>query len=118
MRRLTITHLTTYRYSEPVAFGPHRMLLRPRDSHELRVHSATLVTSLPAELVWTYDIFGNVVCTAHFEGETRELAIESRLELPLLRHLNVAPYARLFVFEGRAPQTEHVAASYLLGLSF
>jgi len=81
VRRLIVSHLTTYRYAEPVSFGPHRMLLRPRDSHEMRLISATLTTSLPAELIWTYDIFGNVVCTAQFDGRTRELSIESRLEL-------------------------------------
>jgi len=81
VRRLIVSHLTTYRYGEPVSFGPHRMLLRPRDSHEMRLISATLTTSLPAELTWTYDIFGNVVCTARFDGRTSELSIESRLEL-------------------------------------
>lgn len=62
-----------------------------------------------------------------FFGKTREddardlrfkLYIESRLDMPLARHLAVAPYARLFVFEGRVPETEHVQRSYLLGLSF
>ena len=48
MTRLVVTHLTTYRYAEPVGFGPHRMMLRPRDSHEMRLYSATLTTSLPA----------------------------------------------------------------------
>jgi transglutaminase-like putative cysteine protease len=81
MRRLSVTHLTTYRYAEPVAFGPHRMMLRPRDSHEMRLISATLTTSLPAELLWTYDLFGNVVCTALFQGMTDELSIESHLEI-------------------------------------
>src|SRR5262245_36659253 len=74
LRRLTVTHLTTYRYAETVEFGPHRMMLRPRDSHELRLISSTLTTSLPADLVWTYDIFGNVVCTAHFQGMASELS--------------------------------------------
>ena len=81
MTRLLVKHLTTYRYAEPVAFGPHRMMLRPRDSHEMRLFSATLTTSLPADLDWTYDVFGNVVCTAHFQGTTDELSIESRLEI-------------------------------------
>jgi transglutaminase-like putative cysteine protease len=79
--RLLVSHLTTYRYAEPVAFGPHRLMLRPRDSHEIRLFSAVLTTSLPADLDWTYDVFGNVVCTARFEGMTDELSIESRLEI-------------------------------------
>jgi transglutaminase-like putative cysteine protease len=79
--RLVVTHLTTYRYAEPVAFGPHRMMLRPRDSHEMRLYSATLTTSLPARLDWSYDVFGNVVATAQFDGTTDELSIKSTLEI-------------------------------------
>jgi transglutaminase-like putative cysteine protease len=79
--RLLVSHLTTYRYAEPVSFGPHRMMLRPRDSHEMRLFSATLTTSLPAELEWTYDVFGNVIATARFEGSTDTLSIESHLEI-------------------------------------
>ena len=32
-----ITHTTHYRYAQPVALGEHRVLFRPRDSHDLRV---------------------------------------------------------------------------------
>ena len=34
---LTVRHVTTYRYKQPVAFGEHRMMLRPRDSHDQRL---------------------------------------------------------------------------------
>jgi hypothetical protein len=44
--------------------------------------------------------------------------IEARLELPLMRYFALAPYARLYAFEGRVPASDHVAASWLLGLSF
>lgn len=81
MKRLIVSHRTTYRYAEPVSFGPHRMMLRPRDSHEMRLISATLTTSLPAEFAWTYDVFGNEVCTGAFTGQASELTIESRLEI-------------------------------------
>jgi hypothetical protein len=36
MPSLTIRHVTTYRYRQPVALGEHRMMLRPRDSHDLK----------------------------------------------------------------------------------
>ena len=42
MPLLTIRHVTTYRYRQPVAFGEHRMMLRPRDSQDQRVVEATL----------------------------------------------------------------------------
>ena len=34
---VTIRHITTYRYRRPVAFGEHRMMLHPRNSHDQRV---------------------------------------------------------------------------------
>jgi len=37
MPRLRIHHKTEYRYARPVAFGEHRVMLRPRDGHDLRV---------------------------------------------------------------------------------
>ena len=37
MISLSIHHKTTYRYRSPVAFGPHRLMLRPRESRELRL---------------------------------------------------------------------------------
>jgi hypothetical protein len=42
MPRLTIHHKTVYRYARPVAFGEHRIMLRPRDGHDLRVLSGDL----------------------------------------------------------------------------
>jgi hypothetical protein len=42
MPSLTIRHVTTYRYRQSVAFGEHRMMLRPRDSHDQRVIEASL----------------------------------------------------------------------------
>jgi hypothetical protein len=34
---LRIQHKTSYRYHEPVSLGPHRLMLRPRESRELRL---------------------------------------------------------------------------------
>ena len=45
MPSLTIRHVTTYRYRQSVAFGEHRMMLRPRDSHDQRVIEASLGVS-------------------------------------------------------------------------
>ena len=42
MPLLTIHHKTEYRYTRPVAFGEHRIMLRPRDGHDLRVLSGNL----------------------------------------------------------------------------
>jgi hypothetical protein len=33
---LSVRHITTYRYKQPVGFGEHRMMLCPRDDHDQR----------------------------------------------------------------------------------
>ena len=35
MTLLEVHHTTVYRYARPVRLGPHRAMLRPRDSHDL-----------------------------------------------------------------------------------
>jgi YD repeat-containing protein len=77
--RLLIHHETRYRYERPVSFGPHRLLLRPRDSHGLRVEKASLSVSPPGDIRWTYDALGNCVCWFSPRGEATELSIVSRL---------------------------------------
>ncbi len=42
MGLLTVRHVTTYRYAEPVRFGEHRMMFRPRESHDLRLINTRL----------------------------------------------------------------------------
>ena len=57
MPSLTIRHVTTYRYRQPVAFGEHRMMLRPRDSHNQRVIEARLeITPEPKSLKLVQDL--------------------------------------------------------------
>jgi transglutaminase-like putative cysteine protease len=78
MQSLTIRHLTTYRYRQPVSFGEHRMMLRPRDSHDQKVVEAQLgITPEPASLRFVQDAFGNHVAIAEFAGRARELSFES-----------------------------------------
>ena len=40
--RLHIEHTTTYVYARPVSFGRHRLVLRPREGHDLRVERMQL----------------------------------------------------------------------------
>jgi transglutaminase-like putative cysteine protease len=78
MPSLTIRHVTIYRYRQPVAFGKHRMMLRPRDSHDQRVIEASLAISpKPASLRFAQDAFGNHVAIARFDGVSTELSFES-----------------------------------------
>jgi transglutaminase-like putative cysteine protease len=88
-RRLVVNHVTTYRYSEPVAFGEHRMMFRPRDSHDLRLLKTGLeIRPEPATLSWLHDVFDNSVAIATFDEEpASELRFESSLSL---EHFEVA----------------------------
>ena len=78
MPSLTIRHVTTYRYRRPVAFGEHRMMLRPRDSHDQRVIEASLeISPEPRSLRFVQDAFGNHVGIARFSARSQELCVES-----------------------------------------
>ncbi len=76
---LRIRHATTYRYAEPVAFGPHRLMLRPRDSFDLRVVDTAITVSPQATLRWMHDAYGNSVAMASFAGNADTLEIVSEL---------------------------------------
>jgi transglutaminase-like putative cysteine protease len=48
---LTIRRVTTYHYKKPVAFGEHRMKLRPRDDADQKVLESGLeITPAPSRL--------------------------------------------------------------------
>ena len=79
---ITVRHVTTYRYKQPVAFGEHRMMLRPRDSYDQKLLDAKLaITPEPADIRWVHDVFGNCVAIARFAGRAQELCIESIISL-------------------------------------
>jgi transglutaminase-like putative cysteine protease len=54
-------------------------MLRPRDSHALRVVKTGLTLSPPGNMQWTLDVFGNSIAVASFLEPTRELRIDSAL---------------------------------------
>ena len=75
MPLLTIHHKTVYRYAHPVAFGEHRIMLRPRDSHDLRLLASNLdIVPEPMSLRWIHDVFGNSVAIATFDERAETLS--------------------------------------------
>jgi len=80
---LRIQHRTIYRYSRPVGFGPHRLMIRPRESRDLRVISSDVAVIPAAKVTWALDVFGNAVAMATFQGMADNLVIESVVELQL-----------------------------------
>ena len=82
MRILTVRHVTSYTYSEPVRFGEHRMMFRPRESHDLRLLTTKLdILPPPADVRWLHDVFDNSVAIATFDEAASELRFESTVTL-------------------------------------
>jgi transglutaminase-like putative cysteine protease len=103
MPTLTIRHITTYKYRQPVAFGEHRMMLRPLDSHDQRVISDELViTPTPRDIRWAMDIFGNRLRIVRFSSRARELRFDSTITLDHshtdIRDLSIEEFARCYPF--------------------
>jgi transglutaminase-like putative cysteine protease len=78
-----ISHRTEYHYRQAVRLGPHRLMLRPRESRELRLVSCEIVTDPPSTLTWAQDVFGNAIATAAFTASSASLAIDSKVTLEL-----------------------------------
>jgi transglutaminase-like putative cysteine protease len=81
--RLNILHTTSYRYGQPVTIFPHRLMLRPRETHDLRLLAHSVVVEPEATLTWAQDVAGNSVGTASFNAPADYLMIESRATLEL-----------------------------------
>jgi transglutaminase-like putative cysteine protease len=102
MIRYDITHTTVYRYRTAVSFGEHRVMFRPRDSHDLRVLATDLNVSPMAHVRLIQHPHSNSVALVQPLVSATELRIvctftiehaqTSNLELPL------SPGAELFPF--------------------
>jgi transglutaminase-like putative cysteine protease len=100
--RYDIVHTTVYRYREPVEFGEHRVMFRPRDSHDLRVLATDLQVSPEATVRLIQDPHSNSVALVQPTEPGAELRIvctftieharSQNLELPL------SPSAAFFPF--------------------
>lgn len=114
MMTLDIRHTTTYRYANPVTFGDHRLMFRPRDSHDLRLLETGLtITPTPASVRWMHDVFGNSIAVASFDQPATELVFESHI---LVRHyplevpdFSLEEYARTYPFSYTAEEVPDLA---------
>jgi transglutaminase-like putative cysteine protease len=103
MTILNVHHRTTYKYRQPVTFGDHRLMSRPRDSHDLRLIDTTLTITPPASnLRWLHDVFGNSIAIVSFTESASELTFESAFRAehyPVApQQIIVEPYAERFPF--------------------
>jgi transglutaminase-like putative cysteine protease len=98
---LRVSHRTTYVYDKPVEFGDHRLMSRPRDSHDLRLIDTTLVIEPPASSIrWIHDVFGNSIAIVSFKQAGERLVFESGFR------------AEHFPVEGEAVEVESYARKF------
>ena len=87
----------------PSDSGQHRMMFRPRESHDLKLLRTSLsITPNPSRLRWLHDVFDNSIAIAEFDGFTTELRFESIVtlqhfdtalpEYPLEEYANTYPF--------------------------
>ena len=88
MKRIRIQHTTTYTYSEPVVLLPHRLMIRPRSGHDIRIDHASLAIEPRHRVLWQRDIYGNSVAVVHFEEPAARLHIRSDV---VVRHFEAEP---------------------------
>ena len=77
MSRLRIEHSTIYSYRQPVTLGRHRLVLRPREGHDVHVEQMKLHISPSHAMIWSRDVFSNSVAIVDFIEPTNRLEIIS-----------------------------------------
>ena len=120
MQRFQILHRTYYNYTGEVVLGTHRLLLRPREDHELRIESFSLTVSPDANVYWHRDVEDNSVAIASFSAPATQLAIEVDM---VIQQFNsdpldfvVSEYAVHYPFDYE-PYDELILESYRLPAS-
>jgi len=114
MSILHVQHKTTYVYKKPVEFGEHRLMSRPRDSHDLRLLGTTLKIDPPASRVrWIHDVFGNSIAMVTFNQPAQKLVFESGFRAEHFpaepQALEVEEYATRFPFNYAAEDAMDLA---------
>jgi transglutaminase-like putative cysteine protease len=87
--KIRIQHRTTYNYRAPVSFGPHKILIRPREGHDLHIESSVLDIKPAHTIHWMRDVNGNSIAKVDFTEASSQLIIYSELNL---RHYDENPF--------------------------
>jgi len=110
MKRMRILHSTEYLYRQPVKFGPHRALMRPREGHDLHISGARVSIKPRASMRWLRDTYDNSIAIVTFHEQADRLSISSEVDVEL--HYEdpvewpIAPFAQSFPFQ--YPPEEHI----------
>ena len=100
--RYDIEHTTVYSYNQPVAFGLHRVMFRPRDSHDLRVLATDLEVTPDASVRMIQDPHSNSVALVQPLSAAKELKIVCTFTIEHAQssdlELSLSPSAEFFPF--------------------
>jgi len=94
---LNIEHSTLYRYRRPVRFGPHRLMIRAIEGHDVQIRQSGLTVEPPGQVRWLRDVYDNSVAVVDQLEPAPQLSIRSTL---LVEQYNTNPFD--FVLEPQA----------------
>ena len=117
MKRIRIIHKTEYRYNQPVSFGPHRIMMRPREGHDVHIVRGRLDVEPVATVRWLRDIYSNSIALLTFSQPSPKLSVVAELDVDLHDdnpiECLIDPGARLFPFQ-YAPEEQVELIHYRL----
>src|SRR5262249_5169640 len=103
MKRIRIVHKTEYHYNQPVSFGPHRIMLRPREGHDVHIVRGRLDVEPAATVRWLRDIYGNSVAILTFSEPSQKLSVFGEIDVDLRNddpiECLIDPSAQMFPFQ-------------------
>jgi transglutaminase-like putative cysteine protease len=111
MTILHIRHHTRYEYRTPVQLGEHRLMTRPRDSHDLRLLDTSIeIQPAASQVHWIHDVFGNSIAIVGFDTSAQVLQFTSDFHaqhFPTTEHeIAIESYASSFPFSYSAGDAE------------
>lgn len=83
MKRIRILHHTEYNYHAPVQLGPHQLMMRPREGHDVRIENVQLEITPQATVRWLRDIYGNSIAVLTFDEPTQIFSLKSDVTVAL-----------------------------------
>jgi transglutaminase-like putative cysteine protease len=117
MKRIRVVHRTEYHYLQPVTFGPHRAMMRPREGHDIHIVRGVLTVEPEANVRWLRDVYGNSIAILTFAEPSNRLSILGEMDVDYIRDSPIEclidPAARYFPFQ-YAPEEQIELVQYRL----
>jgi transglutaminase-like putative cysteine protease len=79
--KIRIRHRTTYNYSQPVQIGQHKIMIRPREGHDVHIESSILEITPGHTIRWMRDVDGNSLAKVDFTQMASQISFYSEIVL-------------------------------------